>query len=427
MILSNLTVPLVGLVDSTVIGHLQYSHQLGAVAVGASFYSITASMAGTLRMGTTGFTAQAAGQKDNSALKRICIQSICIAWLFAFLLAVIAMPLANLAFTIIGASAELTQQAKAFFQIRLLGLPAMLMQHAIVGWYLGTQTARVPMLIMIGTNISNIILVTTLVLGFGWGVEGAAIASVLAEWSGTLLGLILLRKRVHKIDQPVNWPELKTWSNWRPLLQANLDILLRTIALQCIFLSITMRGASLGDATVAANALLLNGLMVCSYAMDGLAHAVEALSGYAIGEGKKKSLARAMVIAGGWSLIVSFAFALIFALFGKYFIAMQTSMTDVRETANAFIPYLALLPIIAVWSFLLDGLFIGATKAREMRNTMALTVIATLPVALITYGFGNHGIWLMLLFFMAARGLIMGITAIRMERKQQWVPCTSVE
>lgn len=422
MILSNLTVPLVALVDSAVVGHLPHAYQLGAVAVGASFYTVLASLAMFLRMGTTGFAAQAAGKGDHSAMRRILFQSLVLAWIIAALFAVVALPLANLAFDVMQPSAQLHELAARFFQIRLFGLPAILMQYAMVGWLLGLQNARAPLAIMLVTNITNIVLVLTLVLGLEWGVQGAAIASVCAEWSGVILGLYLVRKRLATLGGHIDWTAMQGWASWKPLLQTNRDIFIRSFALQAVFLSITLRGAHLGDATVAANALLLNGLMVCSYALDGLSHAIEALCGHAIGARKKIALRRALVVSGGWALLISVLFASGFAWFGHLFIAMQTDMPDVRRTAQQYMPYLALLPIIAVWSYILDGLFIGATKAREMRNAMLVSVGLALPLALSLQSYANHGLWISLLVFMAIRAIMMAAVAQRMAHQDRWIP-----
>lgn len=425
MILSNLTVPLVALVDSAVVGHLPHAHQLGAVAVGAGFYTVLAALATFLRMGTTGFAAQAAGKNDSGAMRRILMQSLALAWLFAIVLATVALPLASLAFDVMQPSAELQELAHRFFQIRLLGMPAILMQYAVVGWLLGLQNARAPLAIMLVTNVINVILVVSLVLGLGWGVTGAAIASVCAEWSGVLLGLFLVWKRLNLLSGKTDWRAMQRWASWKPLLQTNRDIFIRSLALQAVFLSITLRGGHLGDATVAANALLLNGLLVCSYALDGLSHAIEALCGHAIGARKRQALRRALVVSGGWAALISILFSAGFALFGDRFIAMQTDMAVVRATAHDYIPYLALLPIIAVWSYVLDGLFIGATKALEMRNAMLLSVGLSLPLALALQGYDNHGLWIALLSFMGIRAVMMGLMTWKLARKNQWIPAVS--
>ncbi len=182
-----------------------------------------------------------------------------------------------------------------------------------------------------------------------------------------------------------------------------------------------MQGARLGDATVAANALLLNGLLLTAHALDGLAHAVEALCGHAIGASDRLALRRSLVVACGWSLIASLGFALLFLLAGHLFIDMQTNIPDVRATAYHYLPYLAALPLIAVWSYLLDGLFIGATRAREMRNGMLLTLLLVLPIAWALQGLGNHGLWITFLLFMALRSLTLGAFAWHLQRHDRWL------
>ncbi|PHN32374.1 MATE family efflux transporter [Pseudomonas sp. ICMP 561] len=420
MILSNISVPLVALVDSAVIGHLPHAHQLGAVAVGATLYTFLAWSMGFLRMGTTGFASQAAGRNDGSALRQILLQGLLLAMGLALLLGVIGLPFSHLALSLMQPSADLQQLTEAFFHTRLLGLPAALAGYALVGWFLGTQNARAPLMILLTTNLVNIALNLWFVLGLDWGVVGSARASVVAEWTGALLGLALTRKTLLAWPGQVLWPALKRWENWRPLLSVNRDIFIRSLVLQSVFFLITVQGARLGDATVAANALLLNGLLLTAHALDGLAHAVEALCGHAIGAKNKLALRRSLTVAGGWSLIASVAFALLFMVAGHLFISLQTDIVEVRETAFIYLPYLAALPLLAVWSYLLDGLFIGATRAREMRNTMLVNMLLVAPFAYGLQSFGNHGLWLTLLLFMLLRTLTLGFVTWQLSKRGAW-------
>ena len=420
MILSNISVPLVALVDSTVIGHLPHAHQLGAVAVGASLYVFLAWMMGFLRMGTTGFAAQAAGRGDGTALRQILLQGLLLSVLLSLFLGTIALPFSSLALTVMQPSPELHQLTLDFFYTRLFGLPGALATYALVGWFLGTQNARAPLGILLTTNLVNIALNLWFVLGLDWGVVGSARASVIAEWSGALLGLWLTRGALRRFPGRVMWQALRVWQNWKPLLGVNRDIFIRSLMLQSVFFLITLQGARLGDATVAATALLLNGLLLAAHALDGLAHAVEALCGHAIGARDRIALRRSMVVASGWSLIASAGFAVLFLFGGHLFIEMQTDIPSVRETAFHYVPYLALLPLIAVWSYLLDGLFIGATRAREMRNAMVISVIVALPVAWAMQRLGNHGLWISFLLFMVLRSLTLAAYAWAMQRKDQW-------
>ncbi|URN89257.1 MAG: MATE family efflux transporter [Pseudomonas protegens] len=420
MILSNISVPLVALVDSTVIGHLPHAHQLGAVAVGASLYTFLAWAMGFLRMGATGFAAQAAGRGDGAALRQILLQGLILAMGLALLLGAIGVPLSGAALHLMQPSAELDQMTRSFFHTRLLGLPAALASFALVGWFLGTQNARAPLAILLSTNVLNIALNLWFVLGLDWGVVGSARASVIAEWSGALVGLAMTRPALRAYPGQIAWAALRRWQSWRPLLAVNRDIFIRSLALQSVFFLITVQGARLGDATVAANALLLNGLLLTAHALDGLAHAVEALCGHAIGAHDRPVLRRSLVVAGGWSLLASLGFAVLFLLGGHLFIEMQTDIPDVRQTAFTYLPYLAVLPLIAVWSYLLDGLFIGATRAREMRNGMLLTVLLLLPFAWALQGLGNHGLWLTFLLFMFLRSLTLGAFAWHLQRRDSW-------
>lgn len=420
MILSNISVPLVALVDSMVIGHLPHAHQLGAVAVGASLYTFLAWAMGFLRMGTTGFAAQAAGRNDGAALRQILLQGLLLALGLAMVLGTVGIPLSHLALEWMQPSAELNQLTREFFHTRLFGLPAALATYALVGWFLGTQNARAPLAILLTTNLVNIALNLWFVLGLDWGVAGSARASVIAEWTGALLGLALTQKALRAYPGHIAWAALKVWQSWRALLAVNRDIFIRSLALQSVFFMITVQGARLGDATVAANALLLNGLLLTAHALDGLAHAVEALCGHAIGAHDRQALRRSLVVACGWSLIASLGFVLLFTFAGHLFIAMQTDIPSVRTTADIYLPYLAVLPLIAVWSYLLDGLFIGATRAREMRNGMLLTVLMMLPVAWALQGLGNHGLWITFLLFMILRSLTLGVLALWLRRDDGW-------
>ena len=403
------------------VGHLPHAHQLGAVAVGSTLYVLIVGTLGFLRMGTTGFAAQASGRGDGGALRQVLLQGLLLAALLALLAGGLALPLGRMAVELMNPSAPLRALTGEFFQVRLLGLPAALASHALVGWFLGTQNARAPLALLLTTNLCNIVLSLWFVLGLQWGVVGAAWAAVLAEWAGALLGLWLARLALREHPGRLEPAALRRWHSWRALLAVNRDIFIRSLALQGVFFLFTVQGARLGDATVAGNALLLNGLLVTAYALDGLAHAVEALCGHAIGARDRTALRRALVIAGGWSLLASLLFGGFFLLAGRLFIDLQSDIAAVRAVAHDYVPYLALLPLIAVWSYLLDGLFIGATRAREMRNAMLLAVALALPLGLALRPLGNHGLWLAFLAFMAMRGLGLAALGWWLTRRDGWL------
>lgn len=411
MILSNLSVPLVALVDSAVVGRLPHAYQLGAVAVGGSIYTMLVWTCGFLRMGSTGFAAQAAGRNDQQALRYILLQSLMLVLVLTVLCLAITLPLLPYVLQWMDTSGALQELAQQYVLIRLYGLPSALMIHVLAGWLLGLQNARAALWMLLLANSVNIVLDIYFVFGLHWEVAGAARASVIAEWSGALLGLVLAWRYVDKGPLLNFWQHLLRWASWRPLLAVNRDILIRSLALQAVFFTVTFQGARLGDNTVAANALLLNGLLICSYALDGLAHALEALTGHALGRQDQRALQRALCLVSIYSLLASSVFALLFWLFGDLFIALQTNIPSVQESASHYLIYLALLPLITVWSYVMDGLFIGATRAREMRNSMLLAVLVCAPIAWLLHDLANHGLWIAFLLFMALRAAFLGFTA----------------
>jgi MATE family multidrug resistance protein len=421
MMLCNLSVPLVTLVDSAVVGHLPHAEQLAAVAIGGSLYGLLVGLMGFLRMGTSGFSAQACGRGDGALLRQTLLQGLLLALGWAILIGLLSLPFSDLALSWMQPSAQLAELTRSYFHIRLLGLPAALANYALIGWLLGSQNARAPMAIMLATNLLNAVLAIVFVLGLDMGISGAAQASVVAEYSGMLLGLWLTRRALLRFPGRINWRALRHWLNWRPLLALNRDILIRTLALHLVFFLVTMQGTRLGDSTVAANALLINGLMLSAFALDGLANAVEALCGHAIGARDGVALRRTLVVAGGWSLLLSGLFAMLLLLAGQQFINLQSDIASVRAVAYSYLPYLAALPLLSVSSYLLDGLFIGATRAREMRDAMLLAVGLSLPLAWLLKDLGNHGLWLALLAFMLLRSLTLAGFAWRLTRAKAWL------
>ncbi|WP_233841957.1 MATE family efflux transporter [Dyella sp. 2HG41-7] len=421
MILSNLTVPLVALVDSTVAGHLPSTQDLGAVTVGSAVYALPVWSLGFLRMGTTGFAAQAKGANDASALRTVQAQALLLATVFGVLVGLLMVPLLPWLVGQMHSTPAMTWRALGYLHVRLFGLPAALLNYALAGWFIGAQRARTTLGLLLVTNVVNIALNLLFVPVFGWGVPGIAWASVAGEWCGVLYGMWRARQLVRDLDGFVDWQAMREWPHWRPLLMVNRDIFLRTLALEGVFFSLSLLGARLGDATVAANALLLNGLMLTAFGLDGLANAVEALCGHAIGARDHHALRRALVVAGGWSLIGSVCYALFFGGAGHLFVNLQTNLPEVRDTAYRDLPWLTALPVVAVWSYLLDGLFIGATRAREMRNGMFLSVIFFALLAWLTRGLGNHGLWFTFLAFMAIRGLSLAWLGLRIRRRHAWI------
>ncbi|HET6431135.1 MATE family efflux transporter [Dyella sp.] len=421
MIASNLTVPLVTLVDSVMAGHLAHAGQLGAVAVGSAIYSLPIWIFGFLRMGTIGFAAQASGRADGDALRRLLVQALLLAVGLAGATVLLAWPLLGPLLHLMKPSTTLDGLTRTYLHVRLVGLPAALANAALIGWFLGMHNAGMALRVTVVTNVVNIALNGVFVLGLHAGVLGIAASSVCGEWIGTLVGLTGIAAQLRRYPGRLPSHALRRWASWRPLMAVNRDILIRSLALQGVFFAVTVLGTRLGDSVVAANALLLNGLLLAAFALDGLANAVEALAGHAVGARDRVALRRALVVAGGWSLIGSALFALCFGMAGRLFVDLQTDITPVREIAYGYLAYLTALPLVGVWSYLYDGLFVGATRAREMRDAMLVAGVAFVVLAFALRGWGNHGLWLAFLGFMLVRAGTMAWMARRISRRDGWM------
>lgn len=422
MILSNISVPLVGLVDTAVVGHLDGAHYLGGAAVGATLITFILWAAGFLRMGTTGFVAQACGANDGDKLRLVLLQALWLALLLALLVWLVHEPLLRGALHFLDSSEALLEQARIYFNIRLISLPAALGNFVLVGWFIGAQRARAPLYLLLAVNLTNIVLDVLFVVVLDWGVAGAAWATVVGDYTGLLLGLWLLRPVLARYPGVMAWGDALRLRGAAPLIRVNRDILIRTLALELVFYLLVLQGARMGDSVVAANAVLLNFLLLTSHGLDGLAHAVEALGGHALGQRNRLAIKRVLVVSTLWSLIVGAGFVLAFNLSGVWIIHLLTSVESIRQVASAYLPWMAWMPLVAVWSYILDGLFIGATRARAMRNAMLLAVVLIyLPAAWLLRDSGNHGLWLGFYLFMGTRGLLLGGWFIWLWRRDRWM------
>jgi multidrug resistance protein, MATE family len=407
MILSNITVPLLGVVDTAVIGHLDSPIYLGGVAVGTTATSFIFMLLLFLRMSTTGLAAQAYGAKDKPALARALTQPLLISLVAGVLFVLLRTPASSLAATLMGGSPEVQQQAQVFIEIRWLSAPATLANLVILGWLLGVQYARAPMVLLIVGNLVNILLDLLFVLKLHWGVAGAAGATALAEYVTLGVGLWMVA-RVLKL-RGIHFTLLK--HSWRGdaarLFRLNRDIMLRSLMVQICFASLTMLGARIGPDVVAVNAVLLMFLTFTAYALDGFAYAVEACSGEAVGAKDRSRLLLIWHAACRQAGIVALMFAVIYAFTGPYIVALLTSIEPLREMADRYLIWQVVMPLVGVWCYLLDGMFIGATRGREMRNSMMMAAVGY-GLALLTLPWlGNHGLWLAVTVFLTLRGLTL--------------------
>lgn len=410
MILSNISVPLLGMVDTGVTGHLDNAAYLGAVAIGATIFTFIYMGMNFLRMGTTGITAQSVGAADPDGLRAALGQALLVGLTIALLLIALQIPIERFALRLIGGDAETQRFAAEYFSVRIWSAPGTLANFALIGWFLGLQNARVPFAIFLTINITNIVLDLVFVVILGMTVDGVALASVIAEYTGLMVGAMFAIGALR--EHSGQWPlqRLVSLSAYRAFFSVNLNIFIRTMALMFTLAFVTAQGARLGPHILAANAVLMNFQHLASFGLDGLAHAAEAMVGKAVGEKRRSVLIHAVKLTLKWSLIFAVGYTLLYLVAGRLIITMLTDLPDVRLTAYRYLPWLIVSPLISVWSFLYDGVFIGATRAKEMRDIMlASTFLVFLPAWYLTQPFGNDGLWFSLLLFMGSRGVGMHI------------------
>jgi len=408
MIVSNVSVPLLGMVDTGVAGHLDGAAYLGAVAIGSALFGFLFIAFNFLRMGTTGIAAQRFGAGDYDGIRSALGQAILTALVIAAGLLVLQQPIGHLGLRLLGPEADVLTHAEDYVFIRIWSAPATLVNYALIGWFIGLQNARIPLLIVVTTNFVNIALDLLFVLVLDMQVAGVATASVIAETSGAVLGLACAARELGRHEGHWHMAALTRLSAYRQFFAVNANLFVRTIALVSTFTFITAQSARFGALVLAANAVLLNLQNLISFVLDSVAHAAEALVGKAVGERSRTAVERAVGLTLWWSLGIALAFSAFFVVAGPPLIRLLTDLGDVREIAYDYLPWMILSPVVSVWSFLYDGVFVGATRAREMRDMMLISALVIfLPAWYLLQPLGNHGLWLAFTLFMAARGIGM--------------------
>lgn len=408
IVLSNATVPILGAVDTGVVGQMGQAAPIGAVGVGAIVLTTFYWFFGFLRMGTTGLTSQALGARDADEVDALLSRALLIGFAGGLLLVLCQIPLFWAAFQVSPASAEVEGLARSYMSIRIWSAPAAIGIYALTGWLIAQERTKAVLLLQFWMNGVNILLDLWFVLGLGWGVEGVAIATLIAETTGLLWGLVLCR---HGFASGAwrNWSKVFNPGRLWRMARVNTDILIRSLFLQTIFVSFVMLGARFGDLVLAANQILLQFLEITAFALDGFAFAAEALVGQALGARSRADLRRGALLTSFQGLVCVLALALAFALFGGALIDVMTTAPDVREEARDYLAYMVLAPLIGLAPWMLDGIFIGATRSADMRNMMALAfLIYVAAAAVLVPIFGNHGLWLALLVSYVARGATLG-------------------
>lgn len=414
--LANLTTPLLGIVSTAAIGRLGDAHLLGGVALASVAFDCIFWLFGFLRMATVAFTAQALGADDRIEIRAILLRALLLGLAIGLVLLLLQKPLAAVTFAIMGGSETVTAAARDYFFVRLWSAPLMLANYAILGWLVGQARTGRALALQVGINIINMALTAWLVLGAGLGVKGAALAAALAETTGFLAGLAivwqLLGRRIG-----VSRAQLFARARLLQLFSVNRDIMIRTAALIAAFLFFTAQGARAGDLTLAANAVLGNFVMIGSFFLDGLATAAEQVCGQALGAGSRVQFKRAAKLTLGWSTAFGLTTTVLFMLFGTQLIAAITTSTDVRDIAGQYMLLAALAPACGVFAYCYDGIFIGSSWVRDMRNLMLIALATYLAAWLLLMPLGNTGLWLAFLIFLAARGTLQALRYPALERR----------
>ena len=413
-IVSNITVPLLGLVDVTIVGHLGATAYIGAIAVGGLLFNILYWNFGFLRMGTSGLTSQAYGRKDKEAEIRVLVQAVSVGLFSALAMLILQYPIERLAFRLLDTSAEVEQYAVTYFRICIWGAPAVLAQYSFTGWFIGMQNSRYPMYIAIVMNVINIVCSSCFVFLFKMKVEGVALGTVVAQYSGVMMALGFWYYNYKELRGRITFKGSLQLIAMRRFFAVNRDIFLRTLCLIGVTTFFTSTGARQGDVILAVNTLLMQLFTLFSYIMDGFAYAGEALSGRYVGACNLVQLKRAVKALFCWGVVLSLVFTLLYGIGGENFLGLLTNDTVVIETAGRYFYWVLASPLAGFAAFLWDGILIGATATRFMLWAM---LVASGSFFVIYYCFSgatnNHTLWLAFLVYLALRGIMQTIWSRR--------------
>ncbi len=408
IVLSNATVPILGAVDTGVVGQMGLAAPIGAVGMGAVILSAIYWIFGFLRMGTTGLAAQARGAGDTAETGALLMRGLLLGGAAGLFFILTQVWVLWGAFALSPASPEVEALTRQYLEIRIWGAPATIALYAVTGWLIAIERTRGVFVLQIWMNGLNILLDLWFVLGLGWGVEGVALATLIAEWTGLALGLWLCRQAFAG-NQWRDWPRIFDGARLRRMMQVNGDIMVRSVLLTGSFTTFLFVGSDLGDVNLAANQVLLQFLEITAFALDGFAFSAEALVGGAIGAKDRFQVRRASVMASQWGVGGAFALGLVFYLAGPALIDVMSTSPEVREAAREFLIWAAIAPVIGVASWMFDGIYIGATWTRDMRQAMIHSVgIYVLSLFILVPAFGNHGLWAALMVLNIARGVTLG-------------------
>ncbi len=425
MIIGNISMALLGLVDTAVIGHLDTAVYLGGVAVGSVIFDFLFWGMGFLRMGTTGIVAQAHGKEDATEARTILTQSILVGLSIAFIFLLFQKPVIDMGLSLLEGSPDVKHYAAVYCYWLIWGMPALMILFSVNGWLLGMQNAMAVLHIGIIVNVINIVLDVVFVVYMDMDVRGVALATVISQYSGVIMSFFIVRKHLLKHSGEWLLDKIFNLKKIRLFLSLNHDIFIRTICLIFVFAFFTRESATHGDLVLAANSILMKFYLLMALALDGFNHAAEALTGKAIGEKNRTLFNKVVLLTLKWSLVFGLFFTLFYWMAGQGMINLLTDIESVREVAMVYLPWIIALPIISVWCFLLDGIFIGATRGPEMRNSMLIcTFIFFLPLWYLFQFMDNHGLWLAFTIFIAVRGVVLGMYYFYIENNEGFVKVT---
>lgn len=406
-IISNITVPLLGLIDVTIVGHLGSPAYIGAIAVGGMLFNVIYWIFGFLRMGTSGMTSQAYGQQDWNETTRLLLRSTGVGFLIALCLLLLQYPLLKAAFALIRTTPEIQQLATTYFYICIWGAPATLGLYGFAGWFIGMQNSRFPMYIAITQNIVNIIASLSLVFLLNMKVAGVATGTLIAQYAGFFMAIWLYMRHYRTPEQRIAWKTIWQRQAMYRFFRINRDIFFRTLCLVIVTLFFTSAGAAQGEIVLAVNTLLMQLFTLFSYIMDGFAYSGEALAGRYIGARDKSRLHATVRLLFYWGLGLSLVFTLLYAIGGKGFLELLTNETAVIHAADIYFYWALAIPLAGFSAFLWDGVFIGATATRPMLYSM---LVASACFFGVYYAFhsllGNHALWLAFLVYLSLRGIV---------------------
>jgi len=416
VMISNVSTPLIGIVDTGVVGQIPNPAYIGAVAVGSLVFSFVFWAFGFLRMGTTGLTAQALGARDSDEMTACLGRALLVAALAGAALISLQWPIRSVAFGLLSGSEEVETLARAYFDIRVWAAPATLANYALLGWFIGLGRTDIGLVLQLVLNLSNMMLDALFVLGFGWDVRGVALGTLLAECLAAAIGLLIATRYLRGIGGRWSRERLFDSARLRRTIAVNGDIMLRSLALVSVFVWFMSEGAKQGNVILAANAVLMHFISVGAFFLDGLAFSAEALVGRALGAAQRAGLKAAAGMTTIWAAGVAVALSIVFATFGAGAIDLLTVDPAAREAARTFLPWAAGAPLLGVWAFQLDGIFIGATRTVDMRNAMLLSLAIFFAAWWALLPHGNHGLWAALYVHYVARVATLGFYYPRLLR-----------